>query len=113
MRAGLEGVLATGTPPEAYVVAPGVSGEDAVIALMMLGIRPGTDVSLIGASGPDESSHAPLDYAYYDADVAAVTREALELLSAKLRPGASAEHEIRRVPPVFHRGESLRAHVVP
>lgn len=113
MRAGLEGLLATGTPPEAYVVAPGVSGEDAVIALMMLGIRPGTDVSLIGASGPDESSHAPLDYAYYDADVAAVTREALELLSAKLRPGASAEHEIRRVPPVFHRGESLRAHVVP
>lgn len=107
MRAGLEGLLATGAPPDAYVIAPGVSAEDAVIALMMLGIRPGTDVSLISASGPAESSHAPLDYAYYDADVTAVTRAALELLSAKLRQPAATEHETRRVPPVFHRGESL------
>ncbi len=109
MRTGLETLLTTGTAPNAYIIAPGASAEDAVIALMMLGVVPGADVSLIGASGPADSSHAPLDYSYYDADVTAVTRAALDLLSTKLRHDASAEPVTRRIQPVFHRGASLLA----
>lgn len=99
-----------GSPPEAFIVAPGGSLDDLVNVLHHQGVTVGSDVSVIGAQGAGRSAHSPVDCTSFDADVTAVATTAVSLLVDQLDPTSRKSAGPRcpvLVPAVFHDGVSL------
>lgn len=108
--ADLLGAAPAGSPPEAFIVAPGGSLDDLVNVLHHRGLTVGRDVSVIGAQGAGRMAHSPVDCTSFDADVAAVATTAVRLLVDQLDPTSRMPAGPRGpvlVPAVFHDGVSL------
>lgn len=105
MRRALEDSGAWRTAP-AFIVGPGLSPDDAVNSLVLMGRTPGQDLSLIAAAGPPEVYHAVIPYTYYDADVPRVTEEATARL-AQLLTDSDCQASVTTVPPIAVQGLTL------
>jgi len=104
----LRGHLGRAHGADAFITTPATSIDDVINALIVEGLTPGVDVSVIGAGGSGDSSHTDIDYTYYDSDVPKVTATAVDLLVDQLEgalPLKGRDPEL--ITPLFHEGVSL------